>query len=154
MSDQSTDRHNLSGQIAVVTGAAQGLGLAMSERLARDGATVVMADLQQEKVQTEASLLQKAGLSVHSAVLDVADSAGVNSFFDSVVEQHGSLDILVNNAGIGQARGAVIDTPVEELQRVMAVNFEGGFCAAFWKRARRRPDRASPKSGWIDSTWP
>ena len=144
MSDQSTDRHNLSGQIAVVTGAAQGLGLAMSERLARDGATVVMADLQQEKVQTEASLLQKAGLSVHSAVLDVADSAGVNSFFDSVVEQHGSLDILVNNAGIGQAVTPTVDLSDDEWHRVINITLNGTFyCCRAGGRIMERQESGS-----------
>ena len=102
MNADRCESHGINGLVAVVTGAAQGLGLAMGERLARDGATVVMADLQRDKMQTEASRLQKEGLDVHPASIDVADSAGVTVFFDNVVQQHGRLDILVNNAGVGR----------------------------------------------------
>jgi len=144
MSDQTGDRHNLSGHVAVVTGAAQGLGLAMGERLARDGATVVMADLQQEKMQTEANLLQKAGLSVHSALLDVADSSGVNSFFNSVVERHGRLDILVNNAGIGQTVTPTVDLSDEEWHRVINVTLNGTFyCCRAGGRIMERQESGS-----------
>ena len=127
MNDQTSDRNNLDGLVAVVTGAAQGLGLAMGERLARDGATVVMADLQREKMQTEADRLKTDGLDVHPASLDVADSAGVTVFFDNVVEQHGSLDILVNNAGVGQEVSPTVDLSDEEWHRVMTITLTGTF---------------------------
>jgi NAD(P)-dependent dehydrogenase (short-subunit alcohol dehydrogenase family) len=127
MNDQTENRNNLDGQVAVVTGAAQGLGLAMGERLARDGATVVMADLQQEKMQTEADRLKQDGLKVHPASLDVADSAVVTAFFDTVVKQHGSLDILVNNAGVGQAVTPTVDLSDEEWHRVMSITLTGTF---------------------------
>ena len=127
MNDQTSDRNNLDGLVAVVTGAAQGLGLAMGERLARDGATVVMADLQREKMQTEADRLKTDGLDVHPASLDVADSASVTVFFDNVVEQHGSLDILVNNAGVGQEVSPTVDLSDEEWHRVMTITLTGTF---------------------------
>ena len=127
MNDQTSDRNNLDGLVAVVTGAAQGLGLAMGERLARDGATVVMADLQREKMQTEADRLKMDGLDVHPASLDVADSASVTVFFDNVVEQHGSLDILVNNAGVGQEVSPTVDLSDEEWHRVMTITLTGTF---------------------------
>ncbi|MEO2030689.1 MAG: SDR family NAD(P)-dependent oxidoreductase [Planctomycetaceae bacterium] len=127
MNDQSADRHNLQGQVAVVTGAAQGLGLAMGERLARDGATVVMADLQQEKMQAEADRLKQTGLNVHPASLDVADSTGVKVFFDNIVSQHGSLDVLVNNAGVGQTVTPTVDLSDDEWHRVMNITLNGTF---------------------------
>jgi len=127
MSDQTADRHDLSGQIAVVTGAAQGLGLAMSERLARDGATVVMADLQQDKVQSEADGLSQAGLTVHPAALDVSDSSAVTAFFDDVAEKYGSLDILVNNAGVGQTVTPTVELSDEEWHRVINITLNGTF---------------------------
>lgn len=127
MSDQTADRHDLSGQVAVVTGAAQGLGLAMSERLARDGATVVMADLQQDKVQSEADGLSQAGLTVHPAALDVSDSSAVTAFFDDVAEKYGSLDILVNNAGVGQTVTPTVELSDEEWHRVINITLNGTF---------------------------
>ena len=127
MSDQTADRHDLRGQVAVVTGAAQGLGLAMSERLARDGATVVMADLQQDKVQSEADGLSQAGLTVHPAALDVSDSSAVTAFFDNVAEKYGSLDILVNNAGVGQTVTPTVELSDEEWHRVINITLNGTF---------------------------
>ena len=117
----------LSGLVAVVTGAAQGLGLAISERLARDGATVVMADVQQEKAETEANRLREDGLNVHAALLDVADSDGVRAFFDTVADQHGRLDILVNNAGVGQTVTPTVELSDEEWHRVLDVTLTGTF---------------------------
>ncbi len=127
MRDQTGDRHDLSGQLAVVTGAAQGLGLAIGERLARDGATVVLTDLQQEKMQAESDRLTQDGLDVHPASLDVSDSPGVTTFFDEVVSQHGRLDILVNNAGIGQTVTPTVDLSDEEWHRVINVTLNGTF---------------------------
>jgi len=124
MNDTSGD---LSGLVAIVTGAAQGLGLAISERLARDGATAIMADLQEAKAETEADRLRADGLNVHTALLDVADSDGVRAFFDTVADQHGRLDILVNNAGVGQTVTPTVELSDEEWHRVLNVTLTGTF---------------------------
>ena len=121
------DPNRIDGQIAVVTGAAQGLGLGIAERLARNGATVVMADLQHEKVEEVAGRLQKLGLSVHAAFGDVSDSASVNACFDAATEAHGRLDILVNNAGIGQQVAPVVALDDGEWDRVLRVTLTGTF---------------------------
>ncbi len=121
------DPHRIDGAIAVVTGAAQGLGLGISERLARNGATVVMADLQHEKVGDEAGRLQQMGLKVFPGNLDVSDSASVNAFFDAVTDDHGRLDILVNNAGVGQKVTPVVELDDVEWDRVMRVTLTGTF---------------------------
>ena len=119
--------HRLDGSTAVVTGAAQGLGLGISERLARDGAKVVMADLQREKVEEEAGKLRELGLEVLSGYLDVADSAAVDAFFDGAASAHGRLDILVNNAGVGQQVAPVVELEDGEWDRVMRVTLTGTF---------------------------
>ncbi len=121
------DPYRIDGAIAVVTGAAQGLGLGIAERLARSGATVVMADLQLEKVEAEAGKLREQGLTVIPRHLDVSDSASVNACFDAMVEAHGRLDILVNNAGIGQKVAAVVELNDSEWDRVMRVTLTGTF---------------------------
>jgi len=118
------DPHRIDGHIAVVTGAAQGLGLGISERLARNGATVAMADLQRDKVEEEAGRLQNLGLSVLPAFVAVSDSASVNACFDAVAESHGRLDILVNNAGVGQ-QVAPVDLEDGAWDRVIRVTLTG-----------------------------
>lgn len=119
--------HRLDGRTAVVTGAAQGLGLGIAERLARDGATVVMADLQREKVEEEAGRLGGLGLEMFPGFLDVTDSAAVNAFFDAVAEKHGRFDILVNNAGVGQQVAPVVELGDGEWDRVIGVSLTGTF---------------------------
>lgn len=125
MTDDSISAGSLDGLIAVVTGAAQGLG--MAERLAREGATVIIADLQREKAQMAAEQLRAQGLNVQATYLDISDSAGVKVFFDKVVEEHGRLDILVNNAGVGQTVTPTVELSDEEWDRVLKVTLTGVF---------------------------
>ena len=119
--------YRIDGAIAVVTGAAQGLGLGISARLAANGATVVMADLQQDKVTEEAETLHGQGLNVHPERLDITDSAAVTSFFTEITEKHGKLDILVNNAGVGQKVTPIVELSDEEWDRVIRVTLTGAF---------------------------
>lgn len=121
------DPHRIDGKIAVVTGAAQGLGLGIAERLARNGATIVMADLQREKVENEAGGLRKPGLQVFPAYVDVSDSASVDRLFAEVAEAHGRIDILVNNAGVGQQVAPVVELEDGEWDRVIRVTLTGTF---------------------------
>ena len=127
MNDERRGVRPLDGLVAVVTGAAQGLGLAMGERLAADGATVILADLQLDKAEIEAKRLRQNNLLVQAAMLDVADSAGVATFFGTVVDEYGRLDILVNNAGVGQRVTPVVELSDEEWQRVLSVTLNGAF---------------------------
>ena len=117
----------LSGSIAVVTGAAQGLGLAMATQLARDGATTIIADVQVEKAEKEAAALCAAGLDAHAGYLDVTDSSAVTAFFEGVAAKHGHLDILVNNAGNSQTIMPTTELPDAEWRRVLDVILNGTF---------------------------
>ena len=127
MNDEVTALHSLDGLIAVVTGAAQGLGLGICEQLARDGVTAIIADLQHDKGRTEAARLQTDGLKVQAAYLNITDSAGATAFFDDVVNEHGRLDILVNNAGVGQNIAPVVALSDEEWDRVLSATLTGTF---------------------------
>ncbi len=127
MSDDATSVRSLDDLVAVVTGAAQGLGLAMAEQLARDGAAVMIADVQLEKARTAADQLQGQGLKVQAAQCDITDSAEVTEFFDQVVSKHRRLDILVNNAGLGQTVAPVVELSDHEWERVLTVTLTGTF---------------------------
>ena len=127
MNDEVTALRSLDGLIAVVTGAAQGLGLGITEQLARDGATAIIADLQHDKGRTEAARLQADGLRVQAAYLNITDSAAVTKFFDDVIDEHGRLDILVNNAGVGQNIAPVVALSDEEWDRVLSATLTGTF---------------------------
>lgn len=127
MSADTTAAYSLDGSLAVVTGAAQGLGLAMVEQLARSGAQVIIADLQLEKAREEAERLRSRNLLVSAAQLDVTDSAAVSAFFEALVGEHKHLDILVNNAGVGQQVTPIVELSDEEWDRVMAATLTGAF---------------------------
>lgn len=118
---------NLLDQLAVVTGAAQGLGLGIAEALARRGATVVIADLQLDKASAAAEALCRGDLAVRAVELNIADSASVARCFQQVVETHGRLDILVNNAGVGQNVAPIVELSDEEWRRVLDVTLTGTF---------------------------
>ncbi|MAE64388.1 MAG: hypothetical protein CMJ18_08955 [Phycisphaeraceae bacterium] len=119
--------YDLRGQVAAVTGAAQGLGLAIAEKLARCGATVVIGDLQDQKAQAAADALRQDGFSADAAALDVADSASVDRFFNDVCAKSGRLDILVTSAGVGQTVYAAVELPDEEWRRVIDITLTGAF---------------------------
>lgn len=125
--NQATSKKSLDGQIAVVTGAAQGLGLATSERLASDGAHVLLADVQLEKVEVESNRLCNSGLTTSAHQLNVTESKAVNDFFAQARAKHGRIDILANSAGVGQDVCPIVELSDEEWDRVLAVTLTGTF---------------------------
>ncbi|MFB6397441.1 SDR family NAD(P)-dependent oxidoreductase [Polymorphospora lycopeni] len=116
----------LTAKVAVVTGARQGLGEATARRLADDGATVVVADLQ-DPGALAAELEQRTGRRHAGVVLDVTDGRRLRAALDDVVARFGSLDVLVNNAGVSQPQLPLIETTDETYEHVMAVNARGVF---------------------------
>ena len=122
MSASTHPARDLAGLTALVTGAAQGLGLGIAETLSQRGATVIIADLQRQKAEEAAR-----GLSVHALEINIGDSASVDRCFDQAVGLHGSLDIVVNNAGVGQNVAPVSALTDQEWQRVIGITLTGTF---------------------------
>ncbi|GAA4002208.1 3-oxoacyl-[acyl-carrier-protein] reductase [Comamonas faecalis] len=116
----------LKDKVALVTGAGQGMGRAIAQRFAAEGATVVALDLNLEAAQqTLAGLAGK-----HLALaLNVADSAAVNTMVDEVVAKLGRVDVLVNNAGTG-GMDSFTEMSDEAWARVIGVNLNGAFYCA------------------------
>ena len=119
---------DLSGQVALVTGAARGIGQAIADLLAQNGAQVVYADLDYENAKIAASK-SKNGTPL---ALDVTSESQVDAGVARIIEQHGRLDILVNNAGINTMKHRVnMDQfPLEEWQRILNVDLTGLFLAS------------------------
>jgi len=119
---------DLSGKVAVVTGAAQGIGRAIAESLAENGALVTVSDIQVEKGRATAA---EMGRDVAFHPCAVSDPVQVRELLDAVVSHHGRLDIAVNNAGINTSRPeerVTVDQYPEEIwHRIMNVDLNGTF---------------------------
>jgi len=107
---------------AIVTGGAKGIGKAIAGRLAHDGFTVVVADVDEPAAITEAAVLSGMGIGV-----DVSDSAAAKRMAATVLHRYGSIDVLVNNAGITGKAAPVHEYPDDEWRRVMAIDLDGVF---------------------------
>ena len=121
---EDTMRHE--GKVAIVTGAAQGIGLACAARLHAEGARVVLSDVQEEKVKDAASSLDKSGETARAVVTDAAKRDDMASLVGFATETFGHLDIMVNNAGISVGK-SVLEVSEEEFDRVLGVNLKGTF---------------------------
>lgn len=117
----------LDGKVALVTGAARGIGRATARRLLEEGAHVVVADFDESALrETERELAEAFDDRCFGVLMDVTDEEGVASAFQEAVLRFGGLDILVSNAGIAPT-GAVIDMPLAVWEKSFAVNSTGHF---------------------------
>jgi NAD(P)-dependent dehydrogenase (short-subunit alcohol dehydrogenase family) len=118
---------DLQGKVAIVTGAARGLGWSIAERLARDGASLVIAEVDPKGANEKAAVISRMGREVLALPVDVSKWADVERMAKQVVDQFGRIDILVNNAGLMGNYNFVIDYPEAEWDQVLAVNLKGTF---------------------------
>lgn len=116
----------LRGKTAIVTGGGAGIGRAISLRLAREGARVVVADIDLNAARVTVASIAEGGGSAIAVATDVCDAAAVERMVRDTVSVYGGLDILVNNAGVG-TDGDVVELSEAEWQRVLDVNLTGVF---------------------------
>jgi NAD(P)-dependent dehydrogenase (short-subunit alcohol dehydrogenase family) len=118
---------SLKDRVAVVTGAAKGIGLAVCRRFAEAGAHLVLADIDMTAAQDAAAALSKEfGIRAEAISADVQDEAAVVALAENAVKNFGGIDIWVNNAGIFPGR-ATLDLSLEEWERVQGINLRGTF---------------------------
>jgi glucose 1-dehydrogenase len=113
----------LKDRIAIVTGAARGIGRACAERLLAEGARVILTDIEDA---TGAATAKALGIAAHYLHCDVGDKAQVDKMVADIVAKHGAIDILVNNAGI-TASGTILEISEADFDRVIRVNLKGAF---------------------------
>jgi NAD(P)-dependent dehydrogenase (short-subunit alcohol dehydrogenase family) len=138
---------DLTGQTMLVTGAASGIGLAISEALLDAGAAVVMADMDGEQLAQQAARLKDQFPQVSTVQIDVRDTLAVDRMVDDIITQLGAIDAVFANAGISAGRGFMVETgrleniDMDAWHKVMSVN-------ARWRagdHARGKPPHEGPR---------
>jgi len=128
-------RDDFGDTLVSVTGAGSGIGRATAIEFARQGAEVVISDVNEAGVKETAATIADRGGVAHVYTLDVADADAVERFADRICAEHGVPDVVVNNAGVGHT-GMFLDTPAGEYDRVLDINFGGvvNGCRSFGRR--------------------
>jgi short-subunit dehydrogenase len=108
--------------VAVITGAASGIGRALARRLAQEGAALAIADLNEAGLRETADMIQGVKVSVHK--LDVSDREQFSGFVDDVVREHGRVSLVINNAGVALT-GLTRELSIEDIEWLMGINFWG-----------------------------
>jgi NAD(P)-dependent dehydrogenase (short-subunit alcohol dehydrogenase family) len=115
----------LSGHVAVITGAARGIGAAIGKRLAAMGATAVLTARDEVRLKQVAGEIEAAGGRTEYAAFDLLDEAAIDSFVAGIKNRHGRCDILVNNAGVGRMGRPLWEMDLADWDVVMGTNLRG-----------------------------
>ncbi len=133
---------NLAGGVAVVTGAASGIGRALAERLAREEMSLALCDVNSSELEATAKNARELGRSVTTHVVDVGSAEQVQKFADDVLSAHGRVSLLINNAGVS-LHGTLEEVSLDDIEWLMRVNFWGAvYCAKLFLPALRREPKA------------
>jgi NAD(P)-dependent dehydrogenase (short-subunit alcohol dehydrogenase family) len=122
----------LDGKVAIVTGASKGIGEAIAEALARQGAKVVVSSRKQEAVDAVAERLRKDGLEATGIAAHMGDMEQVKRLLDKTVQHYGGVDIIVNNAAINPVFGPIVEADARAFDKIMDVNVKGPMELSKW----------------------
>jgi NAD(P)-dependent dehydrogenase (short-subunit alcohol dehydrogenase family) len=118
---------DLTGKVAVVTGASRGIGEAIAKAYAEYGAQVIVSSRKQEGCETVAAAINAAGGTATAVACHIGDMAALTNLFETVQKTHGRVDVLVNNAATNPYYGHVLDTDLGAFQKTVDVNIRGYF---------------------------
>jgi len=116
----------LAGKVSIITGAGRGIGQATALKFGREGALVVVCDLDQDSVDQTVSAVRSAGAEAVGFLVDVTSADSIRAMVEGVVQRYGRIDVLVNNAGIVQD-AQLIKMTDEQFDRVLEVNLKGTY---------------------------
>ena len=114
----------LAGAVAVVTGAASGIGRNLAQRLARERCDLALADVDGAGLTQAAAEARKSGVRVSTHIVDVADRDAMTAFRDAVLREHGRVELLINNAGVALI-GTVAQLSLDDIEWLIGINFWG-----------------------------
>ncbi|WP_422002641.1 SDR family NAD(P)-dependent oxidoreductase [Reyranella sp.] len=133
--------HRVANKIALVTGASAGLGRAIAMRLAEEGATLVMADIEANGLAETERMIRDAGGTATSVVADVTEEAPVKALFAGALAAHGRIDILVNDVG-GGSSGRIWEAKAEDWDFIIRLNLRSAFLCTREAAAHMRERRS------------
>lgn len=122
----SLELFDLTGTLALITGSGQGIGFILAKGLVQAGSTVILNDIDKERLDNAVALLKKEGLKVYGVVFDVRNEKEIGEQIQFVKDEIGSINILVNNVGI-QIRAPLEKFSSSDWQRILDVNLTGSF---------------------------
>lgn len=123
------DRFQLSGKVAVITGASSGLGVGFAQTLAEAGADLVLGARRADRLEETAAMVRSLGRKAIAVATDVSDPDQCTALIAAGVAEFGHVDVLINNAGVGTAKPALKESP-EEYSAVIDVNLKGAYWMA------------------------
>ena len=118
-------KYDLNKRVAVVTGGAQGFGLAVSERFIEAGAKVIIWDIDEEAIKKAIDKVNSKNLTYQ--IVDVSDFKNINNSLKEIENKHGKIDIFINNAGIAGVNTTVAEYPLDEWKKVINLNLNSVF---------------------------
>jgi NAD(P)-dependent dehydrogenase (short-subunit alcohol dehydrogenase family) len=156
VSSTRPSRVRLGGHVALVTGAAGGIGLAVTRRLVAEGARILMTDVDGARLATAAEGLRVEGSEVETTVVDLAGKGARDRLVPAAIERWGRLDILINNAAFHGERRSFLDASEEEFEQVFAVNVmaTAALCRAAAKPMQAQGSGAIVNIGSIQADLP